>query len=131
MHEVAIQDSETQKNGLIYLAQSPKKQTSLLEQDRKLDSKALHFVKTALPVRIVGIHHYISNRLYDYVVPILLALFGSSLRHRYRTYSGNDEEYFQAMAAYGITKDVVHRAFGGTSEFDYTLWLRNRRAANL
>ena len=100
-----------------------------MEEDRKLDSKNLADVKNALPVRIVGIHHYVSNRLLEFVVPFLNVLFGGDMRKRYKVHGGSLERWQRELDDYGISRDIIQVAHGGALYFDYAAWLAERREA--
>jgi hypothetical protein len=106
---------------------------ALYDQDRKLDSILLQHVRKALPVRVVGVHHYVTSRMLDFVVPVLLFLLGSEIRLRYKLYTGYMEEgeYVNALSTCGIEVDVLPTDMGGTHDFDYPEWLQERRDAGL
>lgn len=126
MHHVAIQDPEVQRNGIVYIAGNHRRRTSLFEQDRKLDSRGLALVREALPVRVVGIHHFTCSRLIEYVVPLLLALLSKEMRYRYRPHCiETDEEFLEALAPYGITPAAIPMDLGGSLPFEYAQWLVN------
>jgi hypothetical protein len=133
VHEVALEDPDVQKNGIIYIAGSPRRISTLQEQDRKLDSIILQHVRKALPTRVVGVHHYVTSRMLEFIVPIILSLFGSEIRARYKLYSGYMEEdtYLKGLSTYGIGLDVLPTDMGGTHDFDYAEWLQERRDAGL
>jgi hypothetical protein len=133
MHEVALEDTAVQKNGIVYIAGSPDRCSTLQDQDRKLDSILLQHLRKALPVRVVGVHHYVTSRMLEFVVPILLFLLGSDIRARYKLYTGYMEEgdYLNELSTYGIKLDVLPTDMGGTHDFDYPEWLQARRDAGL
>jgi hypothetical protein len=79
MHEVSLEGVAVQRKGIVCIAGSPRRRSTLAEQDRKLDDLALRLVRKALPVRITCVHLYVSNRMIEYVVPILLSIFGRSI----------------------------------------------------
>jgi hypothetical protein len=131
MHQIAAEDPDVQSNGLVYMADSPICPSSLLESDRKLDNKNLMDVKNALPVRIVGIHHYVSSRVLEFVVPIMNSMFGGEMRKRYKVHGGTVDRWLRELDEYGISPDRLQVAHGGHLEFDYSQWLEERREKGL
>lgn len=132
MHQVALEDPMIRKNGLIYVAGHPRRPSSILEQDRKLDSLSLRLVRTAIPIRIVAVHHFFTSKLLDFVVPVMLVLFGPMLRHRYVPHMGCQEDQFlKELQDYGIGTDVLPYDMGGSHDYDYTKWLEDRQSRHL
>lgn len=127
MNEMATEDIEVQRNGIVSIIGSPLRPTTLMEEDRKLDAICFSIVRDALPLRVVGIHHYVSSRALDYVVPKLLALFGGDLRRRYKWYASDDDSFLSGLKEHGILPSVLPSDLGGTSTFDYAEWLQQRR----
>lgn len=126
MHEVALEDISVQTNGIVYIAGCPRRRSTLMDQDRKLDSVMLKVVREALPVRAVGIHHYVSSFLLEYVVPVILALFGGDMRKRYKLHVGDEEKFLNELDEYGISVDVIPKDMGGKHPFEYEQWLEQR-----
>lgn len=127
MHQIAAEDPDVQLNGLLYIASSPINTSTLMEEDRKLDKKNLVDVKEALPVRVVGIHHYLSSRLMEFVAPILNVLFGGDMRKRYKVHGGSLDRWLNELDGYGISAECLQIMHGGTLDFDYAVWLKERR----
>ena len=115
----------------MYVLGHPRRPTTLQEEDRKLDALMLRHVRSALPVRIVGVHHYISPQILEYVVPVLLPMLGKEMRHRYVYHRGSEEQFLEELARYGISKDILPREMGGKCQFSYATWLDDRAARGL
>ena len=113
------------------MAQCPRTRTYLSEQDRKLDSVILKHVRHALPVRIVGVHHYLDSKFLEIFVPILLPLFGPNIRARYRYHMGTEEQWLAALALYGISTSSLPQEIGGTVDYSYQSWLASREERGL
>jgi hypothetical protein len=128
MHEAVLEDVEVQRKGIIYIAGSPRRVATLQEQDRKFDNLVFSHIRKALPVRVAGVHHYVSSRLLEYIVPITLFIVGPAIRARYRMHMGREENVLAELAEYGIIRDILPTDMGGTHDFDYTAWLHQRRA---
>jgi len=131
MYHVALEDVDAQKNGIVNIAGTPRRISTLMDQDRKLDSRICFLYKEVLPVRIVGIHHFVSNRLLEYFVPVVLALFGSNIRRRYILHIGTEESFLNELSVYGIDKASLPQDIGGTDTFDYESWIAERRSQNM
>lgn len=113
------------------MAQCPRTRTSLSEQDRKLDAVILKHVRHALPVRIVGVHHYLDSKFLEIFVPMLLPLFGPTIRARYRYQMGSEEQWLDALGEYGIRSSSLPQEIGGTVDYSYQSWLASREQRGL
>lgn len=131
MYHVALEDVDAQKNGIVNIAGTPRRISTLMDQDRKLDSRICFLYKEVLPVRIVGVHHFVSNRLLEYFVPVVLALFGSNIRRRYILHTGTEESFLNELSVHGIGKANLPQDIGGTYSFDYESWIAERRSQNM
>jgi hypothetical protein len=127
-----MENVQVQQRGIVYIAQCPRTRSNLLEQDRKLDSIILKHVRNALPVRVVGVHHYLDNRLLQTFVPVLLPLLGANMRARYRYHmEHSSEEWLMELSRYGIPAHCLPTDIGGTLEFSYDDWLQARQVQKL
>jgi hypothetical protein len=132
IHHAALEDVEVQRRGVVYIAECPRTKSNLLQQDRKLDSIILKHVRHALPVRVVGVHHYLNSSILELFVPLLLPLFGATIRARYRYHLGrSSDEWLAELAKYGIPPQCLPTELGGSLEFSYDEWLGSRQQQGL
>ena len=129
MYEALLENEEVQKNGIVNLVGLNR--TSLLEQDRKFDHMYIQVMVNAFPMRCVAIHHVVSSRMVQYIVPFVLYLIGSELRPRYKCHVYSCS-IFDTLQTYGITRDMIPSYFGGNDDtYNYSEWLESRRINNL
>ena len=102
-----------------------------MEQDRKYDYLAVKVIAYTFPIRCVAIHHIVSSKMIQYVVPFLLYVLGSNLQKRYNChiYSAS---IFDVLQKYGIPRNSLPQDYGGTHPtYNYTEWLESRQVQNL
>ena len=128
MEHALIEDEEVQKNGVVCIAGHPRRPTTLAEQDRKLDVILLRHMRAAIPIRVVAVHHFLSSKLFEYLVPVLMVLFGPTIRKRYVPHGGTEEKFLEELAKFGIDKKVLPVHMGGKLEFSHVDWLEERRS---
>jgi hypothetical protein len=128
---VALEDDIVQKNGIVVIAGHPRRPTTLADQDRKLDSILLRNVRNAIPIKIVAVHHFTNAKLLEYLVPVLIAFFGPTMRKRYVPHAGTEWKFLEELQKYGIDGGVLPLNMGGKLDFNYSAWLEDRRSRGL
>ena len=88
-------------------------------------------MREAIPIRVVAIHHFINSYLLEYLVPMLMVLFGPAIRKRYVPHMGCEEKFLDELAEYGIDRNILPVHMGGKSDFCYSQWLEDRRSRGL
>jgi hypothetical protein len=129
--QVALEDDSVQKNGIVIIAGHPRRPTTLAEQDRKLDSILLRYVRNAIPIKIVAVHHFTSAKLLEYLVPVLIAFIGPTMRKRYVPHAGTEWKFLEELQKYGIDGSILPLNMGGKLDFNYSAWLEDRRSRGL
>jgi hypothetical protein len=86
---------------------------------------------SAIPIRIVVVHHFISTRLLNYLVPVFIILSGLAIRKRYVSHTGTEEQLLEELQEYGIDRKILPDNVGGILDFSYSAWLDSRRSKAL
>lgn len=129
MIEYLVEDEEAQRNGVVAIG-GLGRQEGLQYQYRKLDVELNGLVRYALPVRIAALHHFVSSRFIQFIVPYILYILGSDFRHRYKLHSEKRIEY-EELEKFGIPKSIIPRDLSGDNKFLYEDWLEERRKQEL
>ena len=129
--QVAIEDDIVQKNGIVIIAGHPRRPTTLADQDRKLDSILLRNMRYAIPIKLVAFHHVTSAKLLEYLVPVLIAFIGPTMRKRYVPHAGSEWKFLKELQEYGINGGILPLNMGGKLDFNYSAWLEYRRSRGL
>ena len=71
-------------------------------------------------------HQIINNPLLKLMIEVSMSVIGSAGRARLRFYSGSEQQNIKDLKAFGIRSEMLPPELGGTSYFDYDVWLGNR-----
>lgn len=113
-----------QKNGLVALGLST---LTAMEYDRVLDRRLIGLLRTALPVRIVAVHHVVRSKFLEVILPVLLWMMGSNFRSRYVRHTGLDVEVIEKLEKYGLPENKLPKEIGGSLNFDFQAWITTQR----
>jgi hypothetical protein len=125
MH-AALEDSETQKKGLVAMAY-PKK-AKFAQLDRGLAKLNMESIKGCVPVRMSVVHLCHPPTFFRIVFPIFKVFMGERIVKRFRVHAGPDESVLEKLATFGLTKDFVPSELGGNIVLDHKAWLSDRKA---
>ena len=129
MNETILENLTVQQNGVVYI-HGLGKENSLTGRNRKIDSLAIHVVRYALPTRVVAVHHIVTSKLIQFVVPFVLYLMGSEIRARYKLHYYS-RDVLDELAPYGIDKSLIPVDWLGEAPSVYDEWLDSRLRNNL
>ncbi|CAB9512436.1 tocopherol transfer protein [Seminavis robusta] len=114
MVHLALEDEETQKQGLVYIVDLSKASLSLL--DKELVRVAALSVTGCIPVRLSGIHGLYPPAVFWVIYPVVKVLLGERLRKRAKFHSGSKKKVLAELAKYGLDSTKLPKLIGGELE---------------
>ena len=126
--ESLVENVTVQRNGIV-LVHGLGPQSTIDGRDRRIDVLAIRLTQTALPTRIVAVHHIVADKLIPYIVPFVLYLIGPEMRARYRLHH-HSKTVIDQLHEYGITKFIIPTDFCGEAPSVYNEWLESRKFQN-
>ena len=123
----ALEDEETQKNGLIILA-CPRN-AKFKQFDSKLLKLNMGSMKGALPVRISCISICHPPSFFRLIWPVAKLIMGDRVRQRVKVMGGSNESVMKQCESIGLPKECVPELIGGTLKVDHLAWLEARKKA--
>lgn len=70
-------------------------------------------------------HTLTTSRMEKYVIPFLLFMLGSELRHRLKLHN-NPKTIIHDLETFGIHRSVLPKDIGGTSIYNHEHWIEER-----
>jgi hypothetical protein len=129
-YEAILERPEVIQNGFIHCVGLEVRPKPMIKCGRHFGRCAIQLANV-LPIRCVAIHHAVTSRMMEYVVPFLLFLLDCKERRRYRCYPKN-ERIYDILQKCGIDRSEIPCEFGGYNEaFNYGAWLESRRLNDL
>lgn len=125
----ALEDEDTQKRGVVFVANLTSANIRLL--DHELARALALSVTGCIPVRLSGIHGCKPPLLFWAIFPVLKILMGETLRKRIKFHSGDTNRILLAsLAKYGLAQNTIPPELGGGAVLNHIKWLEERRCSN-
>lgn len=125
----ALEDEETQKQGVVFLCDLSKAAVNLL--DHELCRVVALSVTGCIPVRLSGIHGCYPPAVFWILFPIIKVLLGERLGKRIKIHSGAKKRVHAELTKYLMPIHVVPSQLGGQLELDNAAWIEERRSQQL
>jgi hypothetical protein len=126
MVHVGLEDVSVQKNGVVVIPYNVGNYSINENFDRKGTNLLLQVARHALPVRVVGVHHCYTSKIYTIVLPFVLSCMGKEIRSRHRLHC-NPDTILTNILQYGLSRDSLPIIMGGNVVSDPAAWKTERR----
>ena len=121
-----MEDPSIQKNGFVVILYNVGNYSIVDHFDRKAMNLLLQFAFQCLPIRVVGLHHCYTSKVYSIVLPFILFFLGKHVRARHRLHSV-PELILPEILKYGLRMDSLPTEMGGELVLDPLAWKEERR----
>jgi hypothetical protein len=125
--QVALEDVSVQKNGVVAVIYNVGYFSIVDHFDREGTNLLLQVAFHALPMRVAGVHHCFTSKVYEIILPITLFFFGPEIRARHRLHPDVDN-IVKELVECGLTIDALPTLMGGNLDLDVAGWKRERMA---
>jgi hypothetical protein len=125
MIHAALEDEETQKKGIVVIANP--KNAKFSQFDQKQDSMIVASLKGILPMRLSEIHICNPPYFFRILFPIVKIFLGERLRKRVNVHSGSDEKMLDRLDKFGLKREDLPSDLGGQIVLDHDGWLEDRK----
>jgi hypothetical protein len=125
MIHAALEDEETQKKGIVVIANP--KNAKFSQFDQKQDSMIVASLKGILPMRLSEIHICNPPYFFRILFPIVKIFVGERLRKRVNVHSGSDEKVLDRLDKFGLKREDLPSDLGGQIVLDHDGWLEDRK----
>ena len=121
-----MEDPSIQRNGIVVIMYNVGNYSIVEHFDRKAMNLLIQFAFQSLPMRVVGVHHCFTSKVYNIVLPFILFFFGKDVRARHRLHSVPDQ-IVPELLKFGLTMDSLPTEMGGQLVIDPVAWREERR----
>lgn len=126
MVHVGLEDVSVQKNGVVVIPYNVGTYSITENFDRKGLNLLLKVARHALPLRVVGVHHCFTSKIYTIILPFVLSCMGKEIRSRHRLHLVPDRMLTDILQ-YGFSRGSLPVIMGGDVVPDPAAWKEERR----
>jgi hypothetical protein len=125
-----MEDPLIERNGIVVIMYNVGNYSIVDHFDRKAMNLLLQFAFQCLPMRVAGVHHCYTSKVYSIVLPFILFFLGKDVRARHRLHS-DPEQIVPEIIKYGLSIDSLPTEMGGQLVIDPVAWREERRVKDL
>lgn len=119
--EVISGAQESSGKGADFVMLCWEKNRTLWDYDRKLGERMMALERWFMPVRLAALHFCCIPRIVVLLLkPIGFAFMGKMVRQRTIIHNATEEQLPEALAGFGILKDMLPTEMGGTITLDHS-----------